>query len=228
MDAKALAARIDGAFLSVDAQADASRLRQAVESAVELGLRAICVPPLLAGTVKKNFPHLRVATVVSYPLGLDSLAAKVFAIQELAEQRVDEVDVVLDLFALVNSNWQKVQQEAQHLGELCLDHALFCKAIIEAPILSAEQIHSAASILAQSDIHCIKTNTGYHRSATTVEQVRLIRSVAGDKQVKASGGIRTLAQAQALLDAGADILGTSSARQILAELVAEPQQPRRG
>jgi deoxyribose-phosphate aldolase len=227
VDAAALAGRIDGAFLGIDAQSKSANLRTAVEAALELGLRAICVPALLAGTVKKNYPPLRVAAVVAYPLGLESVAAKVFAISELAEQRVNEVDVVLDLFALVNSNWSKVQQEAERLGEICLENGLFSKAIIEAPILSADQIDNAARIIAGTSIDCIKTSTGYHRSATTPEQVGQIARAAPDKQIKASGGIRTLAQARAMLEAGARIIGTSSARQILAELAAETAQPRR-
>jgi deoxyribose-phosphate aldolase len=229
MQAKELAGKIDGAFLGVDGRASSAALRRAVDDAVELGLRALCVPPMLAGTVKKNYPQLRVAAVVAYPLGLESLAAKVFAISELAEQRVDEVDVVWDLFALVNSNWTKVAEEARRIGELCVEHGLYCKAIIETPILTMEQIDNASRILASSPVQCIKTSTGYHRAATTVEQVQQIRSAAGgSKQIKASGGIRTLAQAEALLDAGADILGMSSARAILAELAAKTEQPRRG
>src|SRR5690606_32435438 len=114
VEAAALGQRIDAAYLR--AEGDVAGLRAAAETALRLELRALCVPPVLAGTLKKNYPGLRVAAVVSYPLGLDSLAAKVFAISELAEQRVDEVDIVLDLFALRNNNWRKLELEAQRLG----------------------------------------------------------------------------------------------------------------
>jgi deoxyribose-phosphate aldolase len=209
-----MAARIDAAFLK--AEGDVAGLRSAAETALRLELRALCVPPVLAGTLKKNYPALRVAAVVSYPLGLDSLAAKVFAISELAEQGIDEVDIVLDLFALRNGNWRKQEQEAASLGSLCREYGLFSKAIIETAILSDEQIRRACEVLLGSAVDCIKTSTGYHRPATPLEHVRLIREVVRDaKQIKASGGIRSMAAAQALLDAGADILGMSDPKAVL-------------
>lgn len=216
MTESGIAQRIDAAFLK--AEGDVAGLRAAAEQARQLGLRALCVPPVLAGTVKKNYPALHVAAVVSYPLGLDSLAAKVFTISELAEQGIDEVDIVFDLFALANSNWRKLEQEAQRLGSLCREKGLFSKAIIETAILSDEQIRIACEVLLGSAVDCIKTSTGYHRPPTPLEHVRLIREVVGSsKQIKASGGIKTFADAQALLDAGADILGTSNPATVLEE-----------
>jgi deoxyribose-phosphate aldolase len=223
MEAAELAQRIDAAFLKVEAQTDVAGLRRAVDDALRLNVRALCVPPMLAGTVKKNYPQLRVAAVISYPLGLDSLATKVFALQELSEQRIDEVDIVLDLFALVNSNWRKLELEAQRLGELCQEIGLYSKAIIETGILTPEQIRSSAEVLGASLIDCIKTGTGYHRDPVQTDDVRLIRQVVGDKKrIKASGGIRTLYQAQTLLEAGADILGISSPASILEEAPVVP------
>jgi deoxyribose-phosphate aldolase len=219
MEAAELARRIDAAYLKAEPASSVAALRQAADDAVRLGVRALVVPPVLAGTVKKNYPALKVAAVISYPLGLDSLATKIFALQELGEQRIDEVDIVLDLFALVNSNWRKLEQEAQRLGEACQEVGLYSKAIIEAGILTAEQQRSAAEILRDSPVDCIKTSTGYHREPATLEQVKLLRQVVGDKKrIKASGGIRTLYQAQTLLEAGADILGISQPAPILDEL----------
>lgn len=206
--------RIDGAFLQ--AEGDVAGLRAAAVDALRMNLRALCVPPVLAGTVKKNYPALRVAAVVSYPLGLDSIAGKVFAISELAEQGIDEVDIVLDLFALRNSNWRKLEQEAQRLGSLCRELGLFSKAIIELAILNDDQLRRCCEVLLGSAFDCVKTGTGYHRPAVQPEQVQLIRSVVKDaKQIKASGGIRSLRDAQALLAAGADILGMSQPAVVL-------------
>jgi deoxyribose-phosphate aldolase len=216
MQLKELAGRIDGAFLRVEPDSSVAGLRAAVDDALRFGLRALCVPPVLAGTVKKNFPELRVAAVISYPLGADSLAAKLFAMQELAEQRIDDVDIVLDLFALANGNWRKLEQEAQRLGGYCREAGLFSKAIIETTLLQPDQIRTACEILLGSAVDCIKTSTGYHRPPTPPEHVRLIRETVGSaKQVKASGGIKTLEGAQALLGAGADILGISNPAAVL-------------
>jgi deoxyribose-phosphate aldolase len=221
MDGAQLARRIDYAFLKAGSRATVAALREAVGLVQERGLRALCVPPVLAGTVKKNYPQLRVCAVVSYPLGLDSLAAKVFALQELIEQQVDEVDIVYDLFALVNDNRRKIELEAGRLGELTAAAQVFHKAIIETPVLSEEQVRWAAEVLRQSPVDCVKTSTGYGREPTGLDHVRLLRQVLGhDKQIKAAGGITNLYQAQAMLDAGADIIGASHPLGILEEVSA--------
>jgi deoxyribose-phosphate aldolase len=219
MDAAALARRIDHAFLKVDSGASVNGLRAAVELVQRAGLRSLCVPPLLAGTVKKNFPAVRVSAVVSYPLGADTLAAKVFACSELIEQRVEELDVVLDLFALVNDNRRKVELEAKELIALTKPAGVVLKCIIEAPILSDAQLRWATDVLCGAGVDFVKTGTGYGRPAVTVDQVRLIKATAASRaKVKASGGIRTLYDAQALLDAGADVLGVSGTAKLLAEV----------
>jgi deoxyribose-phosphate aldolase len=219
MDGALLARRIDYAFLKADSSARVDALRDAVRLVQDLALRAICVPPVLAGTVKKNYPQLRVCAVISYPLGLDSLAAKVFALQELIEQQVDEVDIVYDLFALVNDNRRKIELEAQRLGELTSAAQVFHKAIIEAAVLSEEQVRWAAEVLRHSPVDCVATSTGNVRELASLDHVRLLRQVVGhEKQIKAAGGIASLYDAQAMFDAGADIIGTSYPERILEEV----------
>ncbi|MCH7471528.1 deoxyribose-phosphate aldolase [bacterium] len=224
-----LASRIDYAYLKVDSQSSVAGLHAAVEFVRERGLRGICVPPVLAGTVKKNYPDVTVCAAVSYPLGADSLGAKVFAVQELMEQRIDEVDLVLDLFALVNNNWGKIEAETSRLGELCQRAGVFLKVIIETPILNDEQIRSAVGILRSGPVDCVKTSTGYARSATSLAHVKLISDCCAERTaetsrggalyIKAAGGINNLSDAQAMVEAGADIIGTSSPERILEERV---------
>lgn len=226
MMGNSIAARIDHAFLRINSQSSISALKFAVEETQKYGFRSLCVHPVLAGTVKKNFPRTKVCAVVSYPLGVDSLAVKTFAIQELAEQGIDEVDLVLDLFAVVNGNLSKVGLEAEQLGELCRKSGIYLKVIIETPILSDEKIRDTAELLRSSPVQCVKTSTGYNREPTSLDHVKLIRSMVGHhKQIKASGGISNLYEARAMLDAGADIIGTSSGVKILEEAKAETTQP---
>lgn len=213
-----VAALIDHAYLKVNSQSAISGLKFAVEETAKFGFRSLCVHPVLAGTVKKNFPRTKVSAVVSYPFGADSLAVKTFAIQELAEQGVDEVDVVLDLFAIVNGNLNKVGLEAESLGELCHKCGIYLKAIIETPILSDDKIRATAEVLRSSPVACIKTSTGYNREPTSLDHVKLISNVVGGvKKIKAAGGISNLYQVRAMLDAGADIIGTSSGVRIIEE-----------
>lgn len=218
IDGAQLAGRLDHAYLRVTSTTGVDGLRRVVEETLEHGFRSLCVPPVLAGTVKKNFPTVRVAAVVSYPLGLDSKAAKTYIVQELISQGIDEVDIVYDLFALVNNNQRKIGEEADRLGELTFKAKVFHKAIIETPILNVDQIRWVAELLADSPVDCIKTSTGYGREPTSLDHVRLLRSIIGTrKAIKASGGIRTLYDVQAMLEAGANILGTSSSVAIMAE-----------
>ena len=218
MDGAGIASWLDHAFLKVDSSVEVSALRQAAEDTLHYGFRSLCLPPVLAGTVKKNFPTVRLSVVVAYPLGSETLAGKAFTIQELIGLGVDELDVVYDLFALTNSNWRKVEEEAHRLGRLTADADVFQKAIIETPILSEAQIRRAGEILLESPVDCVKTSTGYAREATSPDHVRLLRQVVSTRKwVKASGGIRTFAHARTMLDAGADILGTSHSVSIAEE-----------
>lgn len=221
MDGVHLASRLDHAFLKVGSQTDVGALRQAVEDTLAYGFRSLCLPPVLAGTVRRHYPEVRVSAVVSYPLGMDTLAGKVFIVQELIEQGVEEVDIVYDLFALVNGNRRKLVEESTRLGKLTRDARVFHKAIIETPVLSEEQIRIACEVLLDSAVDCVKTSTGYGREATSLDHVRLLRKLLGArKQIKAAGGIRTFYDMRAMLDAGADIIGTSNSVAIIEEIQA--------
>jgi deoxyribose-phosphate aldolase len=227
MEIDSLAARIDHAFLRWDREASVAALKAAVELVRSRGLRSICVSPVLAGTVKKHNPGLRVCAVVSYPLGADSLAAKLFAAQELLEQGIDELDVVMDLFAILNGNWRKLELEARELLDLVHPSGKLIKAIIEVPILDEVQLLKAAEVLVVAGIGCLKSSTGYKRDPTTPQQVALLRRMAGDQcLVKASGGIGSLGRARELLSAGADILGCSASAAILAQAAGADVQPK--
>ena len=95
------------------------------------------------------------------------------------------------------------------------------KAIIETPILAAEQIREAAEVLKASPVGCVKTSTGYGREPTSLEQVELLRDVVGrEMRIKASGGIKDLYDVRAMIGAGADIIGTSNAVAIMEEVAA--------
>src|SRR5690606_6866557 len=149
--------RLDQAFLKLDASATVAALRAQVELATRLQLRSLCVTPLLAGTVKKHNPALKVATVVAYPLGMESASCKYFAIEELMEQGIDEFDVVLDLFAIVNGNMPKLAAEAARLGTLCRRQQRMLKVIIETPVLDDARITEVVHVLRDAPVDCVKT-----------------------------------------------------------------------
>jgi deoxyribose-phosphate aldolase len=221
MDTGELAGRIDLSFLKVDSSSTVQSLKDAVAQVEQLGLRSLVVTPLLAGTVRKNHPQIKVCGVIAYPLGAETLAAKVFTTEELIEQRIEELDVVLDLFAIVNDNKAKVEREARELLDVAKPAKVPLKTIIETPILTQDQIRWVTELMCDVGVDCIKTSTGFHRDATKVEDVRLIKEIAGGRCfIKASGGVRSHSQAIAMLEAGADVIGASDAATILAAAAA--------
>ncbi len=205
------AARLDQAYLKVDENTHPDQLRREVEQALEMGFRSLCLPPILVATVKRHYPQLRVSMVVAYPLGLESTAAKLFAIHEGEEIGVDEYDVVLDLFAIKARNREKLVREVDLMVGVLGETSRRLKLIVEAPILSDEELEWVVEHLKGFPVGYLKTSTGYGRSPTRPEQVSLMRRVLGNSQIgiKASGGIRTLEDCEAMFRAGADILGVS-------------------
>ena len=95
-----------------------------------------------------------------------------------------------------------------------------------AALLTDDKIRAVAEVLRDSPVHCVKTSTGYNREPTSLDHVKQIRSIVrGEKQVKASGGISNLYQVRAMLEAGADIIGTSNGVKIVKETRDEVNQP---
>ena len=215
---KNIADCIDQAYLKVDETTNVAQLRLTCEETLQYQFRSLCIPPLLVPTIRKHYPDLAVSVVIGYPLGLDTTASKIFSIQESLEYDVTEFDVVLDLFAIKAKAERKLNDDLQRLISATGGKAKSIKAIIEAPILNPEEIAWVCNICANYEIGYVKTSTGYNRSSCTIEQVQLMREVVGARcGVKAAGGIRTYLDAINFIEAGADIIGTSSGVAIVTE-----------
>jgi deoxyribose-phosphate aldolase len=215
---EAIAGAIDHSLLKITEHTRALALRVAVADMRNYGFRALVVPPNLVATVKTHNPDIRVAAVVSYPMGCDTTACKLFAMEEAREFGADEVDVVLDLFAVKAANWAKVEDEAGRLCERARGLGLLIKLIFETPILSDEEIAALCRAVRGTGADFWKTSTGYGRDATTENAVRLLAGNAPEGvRVKASGGISNLETARAMLAAGASVIGTSSGPRIVEE-----------
>lgn len=192
------------------------------EEALAFGFAAVCVNPnwvALVASMLHGAP-VRVATTVGFPLGANYTSVKRFEMFEAIRVGAQELDVVMNIGALKSGNRTLVQTEIQTLVSLAHDHGAIVKVILETPLLSLEEkiLSCQLSLAAKADF--VKTATGFMGGAT-VEDVALMRGVVGDHAgVKASGGIRTAAAANALLDAGADRIGTSSSVAMMQELGA--------
>ncbi|MBL9175738.1 MAG: deoxyribose-phosphate aldolase [Verrucomicrobiales bacterium] len=219
LTAKELAGRIDHTLLRPEATAaDIARL---CAEAREHGFHAVCVH----GSRVVQAAHLlsdtavKVAAVVGFPLGATDADAKRFEVEALVDLGAQELDAVLNIGRLRDGDDRYVFRELRDLVEAAEGVPL--KVILECAMLTADEKHRACSLVVESGAQFVKTSTGFGPGGATMEDVTLLRSLVGPKiGVKASGGIRTLAAARSMLDAGASRIGSSAGVAILAELKA--------
>lgn len=216
---EALAARIDHTLLRPEATpGDIDRL---CEEALRYGCAAVCVNPVyvaravarLAGT------PVKVATVVGFPLGASLTATKVAEATLALGQGAREIDMVLPIGLLKAGEIHAVRADLQAVVAVCHAAGALCKVILETALLTAEEKVLAARLAVEAGADFVKTSTGFGPGGATVEDVALLRRAVGPSiGVKAAGGIRTAEQAIAMLEAGADRLGTSATVAILEAL----------
>jgi len=163
-----------------------------------------------------------VGAVIGFPLGASLVSTLRQEATALLRLGVRELDMVLPIGQLKSGNHQAVQHAIHTVAEIAHHHGALLKVILETSLLSVAEKLRAAEIAIQAGADFIKTSTGFSQSGATVADVALMRGVAGARcGVKASGGIRTLADVKALLEAGANRLGASASVAIVRELGAE-------
>lgn len=186
----------------------------------EYGFAAVCVPPLFVRRAKEQTEGsgVKVATVIGFPFGYSAIEAKVAETVLAIVDGADELDMVINISAVKNRDWQFLASEINAVLPLIRNKGRQIKVIIESGILTEEEIITCCDIYGAAGVDFMKTSTGYAEKGASVEAVALMRKHLADAvRIKASGGIKTYAFAKALVDAGADRLGCSSSVQIVAE-----------
>jgi deoxyribose-phosphate aldolase len=177
----------------------------------------ICIPPFWVKKVKREVREsdIQVVTVIGFPFGHETTATKVAEAHAVLEAGADELDVVWSQTAFHSGmSWPKI--ELAQLAKVAHASEKILKVIIETAYLSTAQIQEACLICQDAGADFVKTSTGYAPSGAKVEDISLMRQVLPSTVgIKASGGIKTLEQALALIQAGADRLGTSSAKSLM-------------
>jgi len=199
---------------------DATRLRieQLCAEAIEYDVFSVCVPPYFVQQVARILEdyQIKVCTVIGFPYGYDSTQVKAEAIKKAVEEMVDEIDVVANIAAIKSGDWAYTMNDADSMVRLGHMRNLKVKWIIEMNLLTSEEIKHVCEIAVSKEVDFVKTGTGTVGNPVSPDDVRLLRSLLPDHMnIKASGGIRTLEQANALVEAGANRLGTSAAKSIL-------------
>ena len=211
-----LAAKIDHTLLKPDATA--AQIDRLCKEAVQYGFAAVCVPPYYVSRAAKNLqPTLvKVATVIGFPLGYQFSEVKLQEIDMAARLGAAEMDMVVNIAAVKDGEWELVDTEIRVAAALTHQHKGILKVIFETAILTPDEIISLCRICANAQVDFVKTSTGFTGGGPTPEIVQLMRqSLPNNIKVKASGGIRTRQDALAMINAGADRLGCSASVQIV-------------
>lgn len=193
-----------------------------VERNAEMGFAALCVPPALVPAAARVLQGsaTRVCSVCAFPLGYSLSATKAEEARQLVASGATEVDAVINIGALIEGDDQYVLRDLRAVVdavEAASGGSAIVKIILETGYLDAEQITRGSRLSVEAGAHFVKTSTGFGPRGASVDDVRTMRLAAGDRAgVKASGGIRDLATALEMLEAGASRLGTSAGDAIVA------------
>lgn len=189
-------------------------IQQLCQEAMQHEFAGVCVPPYYVREARRTLGEessIRVVTVVGFPMGYTAIAAKSEEIKRAIDEGANEIDAVLNIAAVKSQHWNHVQHDVEGVARAVHMRGCTSKLILECGLLTEEEIRRSAGIALEAGIHYLKTGTGFHGYPATVDMIRLLKSIAGDRmKIKAAGGIRTQEAAEALLEAGADRLGTSA------------------
>ena len=219
------------------ADATSNQILKLVSEAVTCDFAAVCVNGSHVRSVRRFIDGagaswspdeetgVKVAAVVGFPLGAMSTGAKAYEVQLALEDGAQEIDLVMNVGQAKAGNWAYVEDEIYSIAQMCHEDGALLKVIIETCLLDRNEIIQACRSSVKCGADFVKTSTGFSTGGATVDNVKLMRRTVDEAasesdrkiQVKASGGIRTLKDAQAMIDAGADRLGCSASVAILEE-----------
>lgn len=188
------------------------------EEAKEHNFYAVCVNPYRVKLAKEQLKEtdIKVASVIGFPLGATPTEVKVFEAKKALEDGADELDMVINIGALKDKDYEYVKKDIAEVVKVAHEKGAIVKVIIETCYLTDEEKEIACKLAMEAGADFVKTSTGFGSGGATVEDVRLMKKVVGDKLgVKAAGGIRTYEKAIAMIEAGANRIGTSSGVKIV-------------
>ena len=190
-----------------------SEIKTLCEQAIEYRFAAVCVPPPMLRSAKTFLQNseVKLATVIGFPFGYSAIEAKIAEIVLAIVDGADEMDMVINILALKNNDWEFLANEINHVMPVIRQKNKTIKVIIESGILSDEEIIRCCELYGSADVDFLKTSTGYAPTGASIHAVQLMRThLPAHIQIKASGGIRSYHFAKELIEAGATRLGTSN------------------
>lgn len=213
---KNIAQLIDHTLLKADASK--AEVMKLLEEAKQFKFASVCINPTWVKTAAeflRDTPDVKVCTVIGFPLGATTAEVKAFETKNAIANGASEVDMVINIGALKDKQYDLVEKDIKAVVEAAKGKAL-TKVIIETSLLTDEEKVKACELAVKAGADFVKTSTGFSTGGATVEDVALMRKTVGPEiGVKASGGVRNLEDAEAMIKAGATRIGASSGVKIV-------------
>ena len=196
-------------------------IQKICEEAIEYGTASVCIPATYIRKVHDTYGEkINICTVVGFPLGYSTTTAKIAETQQALADGATEIDMVINIAEVKNGNYEYVTDEIRALKAVTGDKVL--KVIIETCYLTEEEKIAMCKAVTKAGADYIKTSTGFGTGGATMEDILLFKEHIGPNvKMKAAGGIRSVADMEAFLNAGCDRIGTSSAIKLIKEQSAD-------
>lgn len=199
-----------------------AKVQQIIDEAIQYDFMSVCINPTWVSFAAEKLAatDVKVCTVIGFPLGANTSTVKAFEAAEAIKNGADEVDMVINIGAAKDGDWDLVESDIQAVVDASKD--VTTKVIIETSLLTDEEKVKACQAAVRAGADFVKTSTGFSTAGATVADIALMRQTVGpDLGVKASGGVRSIADAQVMIEAGATRLGTSNGVDIMKGNVAD-------
>ena len=200
---------IDHTVLKADTPLET--VKRICDEAMEYGFASVCINPChvayCADYLKDS--DVNVCTVIGFPLGANTSAVKAFETKDAIANGADEIDMVMNIGALKDKNYDLVRDDVKAVVEAA--NGTLVKVILETCLLTEDEIKKACELCVEAKADYVKTSTGFSTRGATFEDVRIMKeAVHGKAKVKAAGGVRTPEDMVKIVAAGADRIGTSA------------------
>ncbi len=200
---------IDHTVLKADTPLET--VKRICDEAMEYGFASVCINPChvayCADYLKDS--DVNVCTVAGFPLGANTSAVKAFETKDAIANGADEIDMVMNIGALKDKNYDLVRDDVKAVVEAA--NGTLVKVILETCLLTEDEIKKACELCVEAKADYVKTSTGFSTRGATIEDVQIMKAaVQGKAKVKAAGGVRTHEDMVKIVEAGADRIGTSA------------------
>lgn len=190
-----------------------------IQEAIKYDFKSVCIAPSYVKYAKEALKNsdVLVCTVIGFPLGYNATSVKIYETKIAVEHGADEIDMVINVGRFKDGQYEYVLNEIKAIKEACNGKTL--KVIVETALLTKAELIKITELVMQSGADFIKTSTGFSYRGASFEDIQTMKETCGDKLlIKASGGIKNLADAQEMIRLGANRLGMSKSVPVMEEL----------